>query len=594
MRARSRSIKDGRPINVWETFDHHSNKHDFFFSREVESTGWDKTKRVMYLCWKKVWWENWMFLIILGVSLAIIAMGLDFFVRQVYDVQMYLTNLSDLPIVQGVLYVSFSLAFCLLSVSFILFVSPQASGPGIPEMRCILSGIEIHKYLSVRTFLAKIFGFTSAYAAGFSIGREGPYVHIASIVCTLLTKVPIFKHIRDNDAAFLEVLSAACAAGITCAFGATVGGVLFSIEVTASFYLVGNMWRGFFVSATAATLVKIAHENDLVTLFLPEPSISSLYDFEIVELGIFCIIGLGGGLLGALFVKCMQWIKTLGKRPFLQTHQGMFIKSAIVSVVTSSFAFAFVLMKNDVQVVMKELVETIAPGSWALLIGVFFLKFFLTIFASCSAIPYGIYSPCFLTGAIYGRICGELFIILFPELETKIEMGTYVIIGAAAFSTGVSRTVSTAVMVIELTKQVNLLLPVLIAVLISNSVGRLISYSVYDVLVEDLKLPLMPQFSIYNSYYDQALDIMREVKALSEQPTYKECVQILMESNNSTFPIVGGLPLIVLMKKKMQFSWDQSQEEMLLAYWNQLVLIGKQNFLSMMEKSVLFQLMFFS
>ena len=115
------------------------------------------------------------------------------------------------------------------------------------------------------------------------------------------------------------------------------------------------MWRGFFVSATAATLVKIAHENDLVTLFLPEPSISSLYDFEIEELGIFCLIGLGGfyyfkyslvgGVLGAAFVKTLELSKKLTKAQFLQTTKGMYLMTISICILSSAFAFPYLLLR---------------------------------------------------------------------------------------------------------------------------------------------------------------------------------------------------------------------------------------------------------
>src|SRR5690348_2837473 len=118
-------------------------------------------------------------------------------------------------------------------------------------MKCILSGIEMNRYLNFRTLISKSIGLIMAYASGLSIGKEGPFVHIASILGSLLTKLPFFKYIRVNTAAYMQVLSAATAAGVTTAFGTPVGGVFFSMEVTSTFYHVENLWRAFFVSITA-------------------------------------------------------------------------------------------------------------------------------------------------------------------------------------------------------------------------------------------------------------------------------------------------------------------------------------------------------
>lgn len=40
-----------------------------------------------------------------------------------------------------------------------------------------------------------------------------------------------------------QVLGAACAAGVACTFGSAFGGVLFSVEVTATCYIVHNLPR---------------------------------------------------------------------------------------------------------------------------------------------------------------------------------------------------------------------------------------------------------------------------------------------------------------------------------------------------------------
>lgn len=95
-----------------------------------------------------------------------------------------------------------------------------------------------------------------AVAAGLSLGKEGPMVHIA--IC--LGKVQrilspgaldliafffffflldiqtgnifsyLFPKYGRNEAKKREILSAAAAAGVSVAFGAPIGGVLFSLE----------------------------------------------------------------------------------------------------------------------------------------------------------------------------------------------------------------------------------------------------------------------------------------------------------------------------------------------------------------------------
>ena len=61
------------------------------------------------------------------------------------------------------------------------------------------------------------------------LGKEGPFVHISTCVAYLVGMC--FPKYRENGRKLREVLSAGCASGLSVAFGAPIGGVLFSYEV---------------------------------------------------------------------------------------------------------------------------------------------------------------------------------------------------------------------------------------------------------------------------------------------------------------------------------------------------------------------------
>ena len=68
----------------------------------------------------------------------------------------------------------------------------------------------------------------------------------------------MFKHIlifKKNYHLRMQMLSAACSLGPAAVFGAPVGGVFFSIEVTATFFYVHSLWKGILCAVSA----KIAH-----------------------------------------------------------------------------------------------------------------------------------------------------------------------------------------------------------------------------------------------------------------------------------------------------------------------------------------------
>ena len=118
--------------------------------------------------------------------------------------------------------------------------------------------LSLQEYLTVKTLIAKMVGLTATLGSGMPLGKEGPFVHIASIVATCLTKmVTTFQGIYTNESRHSEMLAAACAVGVACCFASPIGGVLFSIEVTSVFFAVRNYWRGFFAAVCGATVFRL-------------------------------------------------------------------------------------------------------------------------------------------------------------------------------------------------------------------------------------------------------------------------------------------------------------------------------------------------
>lgn len=108
----------------------------------------------------------------------------------------------------------------------------MAAGSGIPEIKTILSGFVIPHFLDFKVLLVKAVGATFAVATGMCLGKEGPFVHISTCVGYLIAMC--FPKYRDNQGKLREMLSVACSAGLSVAFGAPIGGVLFSYEVSSS------------------------------------------------------------------------------------------------------------------------------------------------------------------------------------------------------------------------------------------------------------------------------------------------------------------------------------------------------------------------
>ena len=120
-----------------------------------------------------------------------------------------------------------------------------------------------------------------------------------------------------------------------------------------------------------------------------------------------------------------------------------------------------------------------------------------------------------------------------PGSATTIP-GAYAVVGAAAITSGATHTLSTAVIVFELTGQIQHLVPVLLATLIAYSVAGLFTVSIYDMLLALTGLPYLPRVHSSRVYSLAAGDIMHaNVKYLTLSSTYRD---IKVSERHSTSP----------------------------------------------------------
>lgn len=111
----------------------------------------------------------------------------------------------------------------------------------------------------LRTLLCKVFGVLFSVAGGLFVGKEGPMIHSGAVVgaglpqfqSISLRKIqfnfPYFRSDRDKR----DFVSAGAAAGVAAAFGAPIGGTLFSLEEGSSFWNQGLTWKVLFCSMSA-------------------------------------------------------------------------------------------------------------------------------------------------------------------------------------------------------------------------------------------------------------------------------------------------------------------------------------------------------
>lgn len=176
--------------------------------------------------------------------------------------------------------------------SLFVWVEPVAAGSGIPEVKCFLNGIDLPRIVRVKTLVCKVVGVLFSVAAGLPVGKEGPMVHSGAVVAAGIsqgktkwggmdTSFSKFSDFR-NDREKRDFVACGAAAGVASAFGAPIGGVLFSLEEGASYWSTKLTWRAFFCAMTTlATLFWVRNVDTLWVSgsFFNLQNVSSLSDW---------------------------------------------------------------------------------------------------------------------------------------------------------------------------------------------------------------------------------------------------------------------------------------------------------------------------
>ncbi|KAI1369101.1 chloride channel [Xylaria arbuscula] len=387
----------------------------------------------------------------------------------------------------------------------------SAAGSGVAEVRVILSGFVLHGFLGLRTLIIKSVGLIISVASGLSLGKEGPYVHIATCIGNICCR--LFTKYDQNDAKRREVLSAAAAAGVVVAFGAPIGGVLFGLEEVAYFFPAKTLFRTFFCCIVAALSLKFLNPYGTHKIVLFE--VRYKIDWEWFELAGFILVGILGGAAGAFFIKASRrWALSFRKINVIKKYP--LVEVLLVALVTGLISYWNVLTKLPVAKLLLNLaapcendelddelglcVSSIddIPGVILMLLAAFVIKGFLTIITFGIKVPAGIYVPSMVVGGLMGRIIGHLVqwvVLRFPhwtiwgtcplvQQSTCVQPGVYALIAAGSTMCGVTRlSVTLAVILFELTGSLDYVLPFSLAILVAKwTADALEPLSIYDLL----------------------------------------------------------------------------------------------------------------
>jgi H+/Cl- antiporter ClcA len=347
-----------------------------------------------------------------------------------------------------------------LAVSVLLTrtVFPGAQGSGIPQVMAALhmsDSRQIARLLSARVALGKVLLTLLGLASGASVGREGPTVQVGASIMQALGRA---LHLPRAETQRGLVLAGG-AAGVAAAFNTPLAGIVFAIEELSH----------SFESRTSGMVITAVVVGGIATLAL-----SGNYTyFGVTAVGLplgtgwmaVILCGVTGGLLGGLF---SQILITMAHG--LPGRAGLWIKRhPILFAALCGLVIAVVGLASHGATYGTGYAQArmLVEGNARLPATFFLLKFLATVASYLSGIPGGIFAPSLSVGAALGSWLSLFF--------THTPARAIVLLGMVGYFSGVVQAPITAfVIVLEMTANQQMTIPIMTTSMLAFVVSRLV------------------------------------------------------------------------------------------------------------------------
>ena len=356
--------------------------------------------------------------------------------------------------------------------------------------------------LPITNAIVQFFGGILAIVSGNSVDREGPGVHLGAATASLLR----IKIKLSEDESYL-LAAAGGAAAIAAAFNTPLAGVIFVIEVLRVRYAINNIVPVIVASVVGTIISRIVYGTS-PAFAVPALSIGSL-----AELPVMLLMGVLIGLLAAAFIFTVQYTarQTISWRPLYG-----FVLAGLVTGLLAQWSPEIMGLSYDA--LRRIFHNELGLQTLALLL---LAKLIATAISIGVRLPGGLIGPSLIMGGAVGGLTELLINSWYPYYAGSA--GFYAMIGMVAMMGAVLRApLAALVALIELTGNLNIILPGMIAV-VSGEIAARAFIGDTSAFTAMLKVQHAREATLENAVENSA--VTDDVEAVSEKDDVTEAIK---------------------------------------------------------------------
>ncbi len=330
--------------------------------------------------------------------------------------------------------------------------APEAGGSGIPEIEGALEALRPVRWW--RVLPVKFFGGIGTLGAGMVLGREGPTVQLGGNIGGMVSDL-LPKRLQEGRH---SLLATGAAAGLSAAFNAPLAGILFIIEeMRPQFRYNLISIKAVFIGVIMSSIVFRLFNGEQAVI-----NVGQLPSAPLNTLWLYLVLGMIFGVVGVLFNALVLRAQAF----FLQYHHQHLSRFLLVGAIAGGICGVLSLSFHEATGGGFELIPVAAAEHYSIsmLLFIFIIRVFMTLLCFGSGAPGGIFAPMLALGTLLGMAFGMAANQFFPDYA--IGASTFAIAGMGAlFAASVRAPLTGIVLVLEMTDNYQLILPMIVTCL---------------------------------------------------------------------------------------------------------------------------------